>query len=132
MDFYAARAIAEHCYLTLARVNGEIDAELKAFRTWRNEQELQEVIVQERYLGVIDKWLDYIDEALEEADKKNFDKYIGLSMPGWKPSGGASKKQVIFLKKIFMGMSTIQNHNSQNRTNDLYHAIRHKQVSLPL
>ena len=72
MDFYAARAITKHCYLTLARVNGEIDAELKAYRTLQNGQELQEVIVQERYLGVIDKWLNYIDKALEEADRGEF------------------------------------------------------------
>lgn len=45
MDFYAAQAVAEHYYFMLARVNSEIDAELEAFRTLRNGQELQEVAV---------------------------------------------------------------------------------------
>jgi hypothetical protein len=72
MDIAAAREIIEHRYLTLARVNGEIDTELEALRTLRDGQELQGVRVQERYLGVIDKWIDYAETALEEADEEEF------------------------------------------------------------
>ena len=72
MNPAAARAVAEHCYRTLARVNGEIDVELEAFRTLRNGQELQEVAVDERSLGIVNNWLAYIEEALEEADEEEF------------------------------------------------------------
>jgi FMN phosphatase YigB (HAD superfamily) len=72
MDIAAAREVARHRYLTLARVNGEIDTELETFRTLRDRQELQGVRVQERYLGVIDKWIGYAETALEEANRKDF------------------------------------------------------------
>ena len=72
MDTAVIREIARHRYLTLARVNGKIDTELEAFRTLRDGQELQEVVrVQERYLGVIDKWIGYAETALEEANSKD-------------------------------------------------------------
>ena len=71
MDPAVIREIARHRYLTLARVNGKIDTELEAFRTLQDGQELQEVRVQKRYLGVIDKWIDYAETALEEANRKD-------------------------------------------------------------
>ena len=65
------REIARHRYLTLARVNGKIDMELETLGTLRDGQELQGVRVQKRYLGVIDKWIDYAETALEEAGRKD-------------------------------------------------------------
>ena len=42
---------------------------MEAERTLRNGQMLQEVSVDEKSLRCIDKWIEYADEALEEADR---------------------------------------------------------------
>ena len=54
MNFEAAQNIALHCYITLARANGKIDAKIKAARTLRDGQELQEIEVDKESLDVID------------------------------------------------------------------------------
>jgi hypothetical protein len=72
MNATAARRVAEHRYLTLARANGEIDDELEAFQTLRNGERLQEIEVDERDQGAVDDLITYVEEALEEAGDEEY------------------------------------------------------------
>ena len=69
MNFAALRAIARHRFLMLIIAEQEITSRIEAERTLRDGQMLQEVRVDEKSLCCIDKWIEYANEALEEADR---------------------------------------------------------------
>ena len=69
MNFAALRAIARHRFLMLIIAEQEITLRIEAERTLRDGQMLQEVSVDKKSLRCIDKWIEYADEAIEEADR---------------------------------------------------------------
>jgi hypothetical protein len=63
-----SQTISTHWTNTIYSANRQLALEKEAARTLRNGQTLWPVRVQEDCLGVIDHWLMYADDALEEAN----------------------------------------------------------------
>ena len=71
MNITVAPHITIHRYITLAQVNSKVNAEIAVIKTWQNRLKLQEVEIDEEHLGIIDSWLDYVEDVLEEANRQD-------------------------------------------------------------
>src|SRR5277367_1889186 len=63
-----SQTVSTHWTNTIYSANRQLELEKEAARTLHNGQALWPVRVQEDCLGVIDHWLTYADDALEEAN----------------------------------------------------------------
>ena len=52
--------------------NARIEAEIEVTTTLQNGQRLEVVTIAEEYLGEVDNCLNYVEEALEEAEKEEY------------------------------------------------------------